>query len=81
MSDEKLEEKIDKIADKISNIDITLGKQSVILEEHVRRTNLLEEQIKPIERHVNMVQGGIKLLGLIALVASVLEGARRIFGK
>jgi hypothetical protein len=74
MSDDKLtriEMKIDKIQEHIVGIDITLAKQHVSLDEHVRRTNLLEEQLRPVEQHVTMVSGVIKLLGALALMATI----------
>lgn len=77
MSDTRLtriEDKIDRLTDKVASIDTTLSSQHMVLEEHVRRTNLLEEQIKPIEKHVNMVTGALKLIGLIATFAAIGEG-------
>lgn len=77
---ELMENKLDKIIEKIASIDVTLAKQSVILEEHVKRTNLLEEKIEPIEKHVAMVNGALKLLGLIAIIVAIIEGTYRIMG-
>lgn len=71
--DERLENKIDVISDRISNIDVTLGKQAVILEEHVRRTDLLEKAMKPVENHVHAVHTILKLLGFVAVIATILE--------
>lgn len=72
--DNKTDQKLDKIIDRMNNIDVTLGKQSVILEEHVKRTNLLEKKLEPIEKHVIMIQGVIKFIGLIAIFAGIIEG-------
>lgn len=68
---DRLEEKIDKVIDKISSIDTTLATQSIILAEHVKRSTQLENRVEPIERHVNMVNGALKLIGLIGIVASI----------
>lgn len=82
MSDMKrFEDKLDKIADKITNIDTTLVKQQVILDEHVRRTNLLEEQVRPIERHVHMMQGAMKFIGAVAVMVAIIEGLLKLLGK
>lgn len=78
MSDDKferMESKLDRIVDKIGSIDITLHGQHVSLTDHIRRTELLEEQLRPVEKHVAMVQGALKLIGLIALVGGILGGA------
>lgn len=40
----------------------------------MRRTSLLEKQIKPIETHVTMVHGAMKLVGVIAVLAGIVEG-------
>ena len=69
----RFEFKIDRIDQRMNNVDITLAKQSEILDIHVKRTNLLEESIKPIERHVAMVNGAIKLLGIIGILAAIAE--------
>lgn len=80
MDDKRLEDKLDKVVDNINSINVTLGKQSVILEEHVKRTNLLEAKIEPIEKHVAMVHGVLKFIGLIGVFVAVIEGLLKIAG-
>lgn len=70
----RIENKIDKISDRLNSIDSTLSAQHVSLREHMRRTSLLEKQIKPIETHVTMVHGAMKLVGVIAVLAGIVEG-------
>lgn len=77
----RLDEKLDKVVERIGNIDVTLGKQSVILDEHVKRTNLLEAKIEPIEKHVIMVNGVLKLIGIAAGFLALLEGIIKLFGE
>lgn len=69
---------------RLDNIDITMAKQSVILEEHVRRTGLLESDLKehrqdvtkelaPVKKHVYFVNGFVKIgLGLLGLFATLI---------
>lgn len=66
---DRLEEKIDRVIEKTSSIDVTLAKQSVILDEHVRRTNLLEKKLEPIEKHVILMKGLMKIVGFVGLGA------------
>lgn len=73
-----MEDKLDKIMERINNIDVTLGKQSVILEEHVRRTNILEKKLEPVEKHVAMVHGALKFLGIIAIFIGIIEGTIKL---
>lgn len=76
MSDDKfarIENKLDHVVEKIGSIDVTLAKQHVSLAEHIRRTNALESQLEPVKRHVNMVHGALKLIGLVALLGGIVE--------
>lgn len=77
MEDDKLgriEEKIDKLGTRIGNIDVTLAAQHVSLKEHMRRTSNLEARVEPLERRRFMVDGVLKLLGILAVVAGAAEG-------
>lgn len=74
----KPEEKLDKIVEDISEIKVTLAKQAVQLEHHIKRTDLNEEnmellraEFKPIQKHVDMFHGALKLIGGIAVVAGI----------
>lgn len=75
MSDDlkRFEFKIDRIDQRMNSVDITLAKQSEILDIHVKRTNILEDSLKPIQRHVAMVDGAIKFLGLLGIIAAIIE--------
>lgn len=70
----RIEAKVDKIVDRIGSVDGTLKEQHISLQEHMRRTEILESQIKPIERHIVMVQGAMKLIGIIAFLGTILGG-------
>lgn len=78
--DRRTEDKIDRIVEDISDINITLTKQSVILEEHIRRTNLLELKLAPIEKHVVMINGVLKFFGGVAILIAMVEGIFHILG-
>lgn len=84
MSDkiDKVLEKLDKIDERVDRIDVTMAKQEVVLEEHVRRTNILqdrvekheakiEEDLKPIKKHVVMVNAIVKILVAVAGLAGL----------
>lgn len=70
---ERIENKIDKIGDHMSSIDVTLSGQHESLKEHIRRTELLERELAPIKKHVNMVDGALKMISIIAALAAILE--------
>lgn len=71
----RIENKIDTMADHVSSINITLAAQHESLKDHMRRTEILEETIKPITKHDHMVLGAVKL---ILLVTAILGGAEGI---
>ena len=66
MSNDRLEDKIDKLVDKVSSIDITLAKQEVNLALHMKRADALEAQIEPLKQHVEMVSTAAKFFKWIA---------------
>lgn len=69
-----------KLDDRLDSVDKTLVKQEANLSEHMRRTALLEDEIKPLKKHVWMFEGGLKLLGIISLVGGLVGGLLRLFG-
>jgi hypothetical protein len=68
-----IDSKLDKIQEVLTDQAVTLGRLTVSVEEHVRRTNILENDIKPIKTHVAMVHGALKLIGLLSLFATIVE--------
>lgn len=75
MDNKRLEAKIDKMVEDISEIKITMAQNTASLETHIRRTEIAEEQIstikddiKPIKSHVAFVKGAIWSLGIVGAV-------------
>ncbi len=75
---ERIEEKIDRIIDHIGGIDSTLAAQHVSLQEHMKRSDLLEAAFKPVKAQVDMALGAIALLGLIGTIAVIIEAFRAL---
>ena len=73
---DRIEIKLDEVAQRLGSIDSTLAAQQVSLDEHIRRTEILESDIKPVKKHVNMIEGAIKFIGLLAMFAAIIEGIR-----
>jgi tetrahydromethanopterin S-methyltransferase subunit G len=67
---ERIEEKIDNLGGHLGTIDTTLALQHVSLEQHIRRTELLEEKIAPLEKHVSQVHGIMKFIGILTTIGS-----------
>lgn len=74
---EKIEDHLDSISKDVAEINITMAKNTALLDEHIRRTNLLEEAIKPIQEHVFHIRGFIKIslfiLGTSAAILGILH--------
>jgi hypothetical protein len=68
-----MEEKIDKIVDKLTHIEVTLAKQQVILQEHMKRSEanekaieILKEEQKPVKElmiKINFIHKSILWVG------------------
>lgn len=59
---------------RLDSIDITLAKQAKDLEYHIKRTDLLQDEVKPLKDHVNMITAGIKILMGIGAVIGFIAG-------
>lgn len=77
---ERIEDKVDSINDHVAKVQTTLAEQHISLKEHMRRTALLEAEIRPIKRHVNHVEGAMKLLAAAALLGALIEVVAKISG-
>lgn len=76
---ERIELKIDAISDKMAETNVILGKQHESLRLHMKRSDMLEEALKPIQRHVSMAEGALKFIGMLASAAVVFEALKAIF--
>ncbi len=63
MSDVKqVIDKLEVMDKRLDNIDITLTKQAKDLEYHILRTNILQDKIQPIEKHVIFINNATKII-------------------
>lgn len=62
---------LEKIDARLDNIDITMLKNTISLEEHIKRTNLLEEEFKPIKKDHALLKASVKILSTAAGAAVV----------
>lgn len=82
---DKLDNKVDRIDQRLDNLDITSVKQSLILDEHQRRSlaneesvSLLRQEFKPVERHVIIFNGILKAVGVLATMSGVATGLLKL---
>jgi hypothetical protein len=76
----RIEEKVDKIHDAIKSIDVTLAGQHVSLAEHIRRTELLETEVRPIKEHVAFMQACLRLIGAITVGLGLALTVKQLIG-
>lgn len=70
--------KLESIDHNVDQINITLAVQAEQLKEHIKRTNLLEEEMKPVRAHVGRVNTLLLLLGGIFALIGAIEGVLKI---
>lgn len=70
---ERIEIKLDAISDKLGDTNVILAAQHESLKQHMRRSDALERSIEPLKKHVNRVDGALRLLGLLAAIAAIVE--------
>jgi len=68
MEKDRIEQMLDRIEQRLDSIDVTLAKQHVSLQEHIRRTNIIEDALKPVILHVNYMHGLAKTIKIVALI-------------
>lgn len=88
MNNERLYELLDKISDDISELKVTTAKQEENIKEHIRRTELAEEnlqmlrqEIEPLKQHVIAINGVLKAIGIISVIIGSGAGFFQIVHK
>lgn len=78
MDDSRVLDKLDEMDKRIDSIDITLAKQHLSLEEHIKRSNMLEAKLEPVEKHVQSVNAVLKFAGGVALLLAAFESIKNL---
>lgn len=72
----RIDTKLDEVNNRLTSIDQTLAAQHVSLKDHIRRTEILEETVKPIQEHVLKVNGVLTFFKYLASIAVIAEVVR-----
>ena len=64
MDNKRLEDKIDKLDGRLDKIDIKQAEMNQDLKYHIKRTDLIEAELRPIKKHVD-------IMNLLAKISSV----------
>lgn len=82
----KIDEKLDKIHEKLDKFDIRLNDINVIqavmqkdVAYHIKRTDLLEGNLLPIQKKYQMMLGVIKFVGLLMAASGALEAIVHLY--
>jgi uncharacterized coiled-coil protein SlyX len=83
---DKVDEKLERIEERLTSIDVTLAKQHEQLAHHIFRTDLaekhleiLEQEFKPVKKHVIAVDTALKVIGAVASVTAFFAGIAKLF--
>lgn len=68
----RLHDKVDKIDDRLDKIDKHLAVYNEQLIIHIKRTDLLEQDVRPIKTHVAQVSGVLKFIALTSTVVGIM---------
>ena len=77
---DRIESKVDKVHDSIASIDSTLASQHISLKEHIRRTEILEAEVRPIKDHVAFMQAILRLVSVLAASVGVAVAFKSLIG-
>ena len=76
----KIEEKLDRIDRRIDSIDKHLAVYNTQLKFHIKRTDMLEEEVKPLKSGLIKAQGAMMFIGVLATVISIGVALWGVFG-
>lgn len=83
---DKIDMKLDKVLEHSASVDVTMARQNVQLELHMKRSDslekyvsVLEDKIVPIEKHLNMTLGAFKMLGILVTFLGVIIGVYKLY--
>lgn len=73
--------------ERLIEIEKVLVRQEANLQEHMKRSDNLEKMLdniekkdlKPLQRHVAMVEGSLKLIGIIGILTGIVVSLIKLF--
>jgi len=68
---EKIEHRLERIDEKMENIEKHLAVYNAQLRFHIKRTDMLETEVKPLKIHLHRVHGVLTFIGVLATIVTV----------
>lgn len=75
-----LSDKLDRLDDRLDIMSNTSVRQAASLDEHMRRTELIEHELKPIKSHVAMVGAIAKIVSILGVLIGLALGIKSLIG-
>lgn len=75
----RVHDKLDKLDNRMDKIDLTQVAILKDLKYHIKRTNLLENELHPIKNRYQQLIGVLKLAGWVAACSAIIEVVLRIY--
>lgn len=73
-----MEDKLDKIADDIRDIKVDMIEIRSDLNHHIKRCDLLEEQLEPLRKAHIEFTGAIKFIKILGILVAIAEAIRML---
>jgi len=77
----RIEGKIDVLDTRLDSVDVTLAKQEVSLSEHIRRTEIIEGRLEPIESYMDKTKGVLVFVAFLASISGLVTLILKVLGK
>lgn len=73
----ELKQDVKEIKSEQGQTNVQLTRYNTLLEEHIKRTAMVEDRLEPIEAHVNLLQRFIRIMGWLTATLLALYSALR----
>lgn len=70
--------RLDCIDEKLKSIDITLAVNTQSLKDHMRRTELLEDEVEKNKKHRHRINGALALFGAVSVAGGIVVALVRL---
>ena len=77
---DRVDEKFDRLGDRLDKVDVTLAKQQTSLDEHIRRTEILESQVEPLKAQSAQVKLVLKIVAALVAAGGAGIGLKELVG-
>ena len=85
---DKLSDKMDYVVDNVGEMKVTAARHEENLKDHMRRSDLLEkrtdvlfEELEPVKKHINHVDGIMKFVAAISMLLGLIYTVLKLFSK